>query len=411
MMISLNTVLLSTLFVVITLTCGLNTVLLTYGVMTIHLSTCVLIGVLGTLSILKLYTGKIKLSGQLWMGIVGLSVFFGRSIFYCITDYNIYRLSATIAFGLLVITLALVATLQIPTSKMEVFCKYNLLMIIWSTILKEMALVFGATKSQTVYGTTSFYVFGFAILHYYFFSEQKLKDQLLLLICVLFTLYSFNINFQRGAFIFDASSFLLAVLIKSKATLNKKAILKMGTAIVLMGVFFVSFGGLNVKEKFVNTDYDVIGTKEITAENVPSTLYRAYVYYLTFQELTERWDYLLFGRGFGRMEARLNGDSPHSTILEMTLGVGIIGILIYYGLIGLSLKRSFHNAMREPLYQFSFAFLLASTIYSGFNNINGIAWEVASVSTNLFYFMMILLPYITQPSNYDLLEEKTKNEF
>lgn len=314
------------------------------------------------------------------------------SLYFTFDDYTYRKFSGLIAYFYFFVFLFIMSGEKISLDKAQFFFGIALIITIMSMYAIEIATIAKLRTSTSESGL--FYTFPLQFLYFVFFSKQKLLDKVFLLFSIFVTVYAFSFDFQKSAFIYIFSTIFLMFWITFRKVKLSRKILWLTLICVL-----VSFGYDFVLQIFLNEifdrDYSVINSSR-DVNILDSSLYRFYVYQYVFDSVTSDIFHLLFGYGPGYFETVHDGKTPHSSPLYLLLSFGIFGFLSYYFLIFLSLRRLLKGLSLDSYSQLSgflIVFILSGSIYSLFNNINGLSWEEFSFTTNILYFIAILIPF------------------
>lgn len=322
------------------------------------------------------------------------------SLYFTFEDFNYRKLNGLLSYFYFFIFVFIISFEKISYEKAQFFFRSALVITITSMYIIELATISSLRTSHMQ--SSLFYVFPLQLLYYKFFSKKNLLDKGLLLFSILVTVYAFSFDFQKSAFVYILSTLFLIFWIASKKIKLSRKILWLTLICVP-----VSFGYDLVLEIFSNEifdrDYSVINSsRDVNA--LDSSLYRFYVYQYVFDSVTSDIFHFLFGYGPGHFSTIHDGATPHSSALYFLISFGFFGFFSYYFLIFLSLRRIFRALPSEKYSRFNeflIVFILSGLIYSLFNNVNGLAWEETSFSTNILLFMAILLPFKLYKVNND----------
>mgnify|MGYP006144140553 CR=1 FL=1 len=314
------------------------------------------------------------------------------SLYFTFDDYNYRKFSGLIAYFYFFVFVFIMSGEKISLEKAQFFFGSALVIVIASMYIIELATI--AKLRSSPLQSALFYVFPFQLLYYNFFSKKQLLDKGVLVFSILATVYALSFDFQKSAFIYIFSTLCLIFWITSKKIKLSRKILWL-TLICILVSFGYDFVWQSFSNEIFDRDYSVINSSR-DVDALDSSLYRFYVYQYAFDSVTSDIFHFLFGYGPGYFATVHDGKTPHSSLLYLLMSFGIFGFLSYYLLIFLSLRRllkglSLDNYSR--LSGFLIVFILSGSIYSLFNNINGLSWEEFSFTTNILYFIAILIPF------------------
>ena len=314
------------------------------------------------------------------------------SLYFTFDDYSYRKFSGLIAYFYFFVFVFIMSGEKISLDKAQFFFGIALIISVMSMYAIEIATIANLRTSTSESGL--FYTFPLQFLYFYFFSKKNLLDKVFLFFSILATLYAFSFDFQKSAFIYIFSTLFLTFWIASKKIKLSRKILWL--TLICVPVFFGYDFVLQIfSNEIFDRDYSVIdSSRDVNA--LDSSLYRFYVYQYVFDSMTSDIFHFLFGYGPGYFETVHDGKTPHSSLLYLLISFGIFGFLSYYLLIFLSLRRLFKGFSLDNysrLSGFLIVFILSGSIYSLFNNINGLSWEEFSFTTNILYFIAILIPF------------------
>ena len=321
------------------------------------------------------------------------------SLYFTFEDFNYRKLNGLLSYFYFFIFVFIISFEKISYEKARAFFGIALIITATSMYVIEVATIAKLRTSTAQSGL--FYVFPLQFLYFYFFSKNNLLDKVFLLFSILATVYAFSFDFQKSAFIYIFATLCLTFWITyKKFKLSRKILLL--TLIGILVLFGYDFVWQIFSSEIFDREYSFINSSDVDA--LDSSLYRFYVYQYVFNSLTSDIFHFLFGYGPGHFSTIHDGATPHSSALYFLISFGFFGFFSYYFLIFLSLRRIFRALPSEKYSRFNeflIVFILSGLIYSLFNNVNGLAWEEASFSTNILLFMAILLPFKLYEVNND----------
>ena len=320
------------------------------------------------------------------------------SLYFTFEDFNYRKFNGLLSYLYFFIFVFIISFEKISYEKAQSFFGIALIITVASMYVIEVATI--AELRSNIAKSGLFYVFPFQFLYFYFFSKNNLLDKVFLLFSILATVYAFSFDFQKSAFIYIFSTLLLTFWISYKTFKPSRKILLLSLAGIFV-LFGYEFVWQIFSSEIFDRDFSLINP-DINA--LDSSLYRFYVYQYTFNALTSDIFHFFFGYGPGYFSTVHDGATPHSSALYFLISFGFFGFFSYYFLIFLSLRRIFRALTFEKYSRFNrflIVFILSGLIYSLFNNANGLAWEEATFSTNILFFMAILLPFSLYEVNND----------
>jgi hypothetical protein len=314
------------------------------------------------------------------------------SLYFTFDDYNYRRLSGLMSYFYFFVFVYIIGCEKISYEKAQFFFGSALVITIASMYIIELATIYSLRTSHMQ--SSLFYVFPLQFLYYNFFSKKQLLDKGLLIFSLVAVLYAFSFDFQKSAFIYIFSTLFLSFWITRKEIKLSRKILLL-TLICIVLSFGFNFVWQIFSNEIFDRDFSVVSNSS-DLNDLDSSLYRFYVYQYAFKSLTGDIFHFLFGYGPGYFAAIHDGATPHSSLLYSLMSFGFFGSFSYYFLIFLSLLRLLKGLAVENysrLSGFLIVFILSGSIYSLFNNVYGLAWEEFSFTTNILYFIAILIPF------------------
>lgn len=391
-------ILLVSLLIILVTSLSNPTILIFSDGFSLHLSSFILY-LAFSLSLLKYISNSVMFHNATLLKFIPLFfITLILSLYFTFEDFNYRKLNGLLSYFYFFIFVFIISFEKISYEKARAFFGIALVISITSMYVIEVATI--AKLRISTAQSALFYVFPLQFLYFYFFSKKHLLDKVFLLLAILATVYAFSFDFQKSAFIYIFATLFLTFWIAYKKFKLSRKILYL-TLIGILVLFGYDFVWQIFSSEIFDQDYSLISS-DVDALN--SSLYRFYVYQYAFNSLTSDIFHFLFGYGPGHFSSIHDGATPHSSALYFMISFGFFGFFSYYFLIFLSLRRIFRALPSEKYSRFNeflIVFILSGLIYSLFNNANGLAWEETTFSTNILFFMAILLPFKLYEVNND----------